>query len=130
VVLLEVQEDPRFIRDGVDLVLELPVTFGQAALGDDIEVPTVDGTAVVSIPAGIQSGELLRLRGLGLPELNGQGQGDQLVRIQVWTPDELTEEQEELLRRLRDIETAAPERVGPRGRRGFWSKVKEAFTGG
>ncbi|MEJ2207347.1 MAG: molecular chaperone DnaJ, partial [Gemmatimonadota bacterium] len=61
VVLLEVQEDPRFIRDGVDLVHELPITFGQAALGDEVEVPTIEGKARVSIPAGIQSGGILRL---------------------------------------------------------------------
>jgi molecular chaperone DnaJ len=130
VVLLEVQEDPRFIRDGVDLVHELPITFGQAALGDEVEVPTVDGRARVSVPAGIQSGEMLRLRGRGLPELNGHGQGDQFIRVLVWTPPDLTSEQEALMRQLRDIESAAPESVDRKGRKGFWSKVKEAFSGG
>ncbi len=129
VVLLEVQEDPRFIRDGVDLVFELPVTFGQAALGTEVDVPTVDGTAKVSIPQGIQSGELLRLRGLGLPELNGTSRGDQLVRVVVWTPSDMSTAQEELLRQLREIESPAPESIHRKGRQGFWSKVKEAFSG-
>ena len=119
VVLLEVQDDPRFVRDGSDLIHELPVTYGQAALGDQVE-----------IPAGIQSGELLRLRGLGLPDLNGRGRGDQLVRVAVWTPTDLTEEQKRLLRELRAVETDAPEKVERANRKGFWSRVKEAFTGG
>ena len=130
VILLEVQEDARLVRDGSDLVLELPVTYTQAALGAEVEVPTVDGTAKVTVPAGIQSGELLRMRGLGLPELNGHGRGDQLIRVLVWTPEELNEEQVALLERLREIEKRAPERIRDRSRRGFWSKVKEAFTGG
>jgi molecular chaperone DnaJ len=130
VVLLEIQEDPRFVRDGSDLVHELPVTFGQAALGAEVEVPTIEGAARLAIPAGIQSGEVLRLKGLGLPELNGTVRGDQLVRVLVWTPDELTPEQEALIKRLREIETAAPAQVRLKTQKGFWSRVKEAFTGG
>jgi molecular chaperone DnaJ len=130
VVLLEVEEDARFIRDGSDLVHELPVTFTQAALGAEIDVPTIDGTARVTIPGGIQSGELLRLKGLGLPELNGSVRGDQVVRVLVWTPHDLTSEQEEVLRRLAEVESAAPESVRRRTHKGFWSRVKEAFTGG
>jgi len=130
VVLLEVQDDPRFVRDGSDLVHELPVTYAQAALGDEVEVPTIDGTSQVSVPAGIQSGEMLRLRGLGLPDLNGHQRGDQFVRVLVWTPDELTDDQTALLEQLRQIETPAPETMRDRSRKGFWSKVREAFTGG
>ncbi len=130
VVLLEVQEDPRFHRDGPDLVYELPVTFAQAALGEEVEIPTIDGSARVTVPAGVQSGELLRLRGLGLPELNGRARGDQLVRVVVWTPDQLSSEQEDILRQLRQVESEPPERVGRRSHKGFWSRVKEAFTGG
>lgn len=130
VVLLEVQEDPRFQRDGSDLIFELPVTFAQAALGEEVEVPTVDGSARVNVPGGIQSGEMLRLRGLGLPDLDGHGRGDELVRVVVWTPDPLTDEQRDLLQQLREIEAPAPEHVGNRLHKGFWSRVKEAFTGG
>jgi molecular chaperone DnaJ len=130
VVLLEVQDDPRFTREGSDLVHELPITFAQAALGDEVEVPTLDGPAKVRIPAGIQSGELLRLRGLGLPELNGSVRGDQLLKVIVWTPDELTAEQERIFRRLREIESPPPPKVKQGAHRGFWSRVKEAITGG
>jgi molecular chaperone DnaJ len=128
--LLEVQDDERFVRDGPDLLYELPVTFTQAALGAEVEVPTIEGMARIKVPAGIQSGELLRLRGLGLPELNGTVRGDQLVRVLAWTPDELSSDQERLLKELRDVESPAPSKISKRAHKGFWSKVKEAFTGG
>jgi molecular chaperone DnaJ len=130
IILLEVQDDERFVRNGSDLLLELPVTFGQAALGAEVDVPTIEGTARVTVPAGVQSGELLRLRGLGLPELNGSIRGDQLVRVIVWTPDDLSGEQERIMMELRDVESAAPEKISRRAHKGFWSKVKEAFSGG
>ncbi len=127
-VLIEVEEDPRFERDGPHLRYELPITFSQAALGGEVEVPTVEGTVRLTIPGGIQSGEVLRIRGQGLPELHGRGKGDQLVHIAVWTPERLTEEQEEALRVLRDTEDAPPERPDGGSGRSIWSRVKEAFT--
>jgi molecular chaperone DnaJ len=128
IVLLEVQEDPRFRRDGENVLFELPVTFSQAALGAEVEVPTVEANARVTIPAGIQSGEVLRLKGQGLPGLHGRGRGDQLVRVRVWTPRGLNKEQERLLRELRELEDSPPEDLGSPEERGFWSKVKEAFS--
>ena len=127
-VLIEVEEDARFVRDGPHLRYELPITFSQAALGDEAEVPTVDGTVRLTIPKGIQSGEVLRLRGQGLPELHGRGRGDQLVRIVVWTPERLTPDQEEAIRTLRDMEDPAPERLRGDSGRSIWSRVKEVFT--
>lgn len=128
VVLLEVEDDPRFVRDGAHLLHERPVTFSQAALGDEIEVPTVQGTARVTIPAGVQSSVLLRLKGQGLPELQAPGRGDLLVRVLVYTPRTLSPEQEALMIKLREIEDEAPDRLDPDGHRSFWSRVKEAFT--
>ena len=127
-MLIEVDDDARFVRDGPSLRYELPITFTQAALGDETEVPTVEGTVRLTIPRGIQSGEVLRLRGHGLPELHGRGKGDQLVRIAVWTPQSLTDEQEEALSTLRDLEEPAPERRDRDSDRSIWSRVKEAFT--
>ena len=127
-VLIEVEEDPRFVRDGAHLRYELPITFSQAALGDEAEVPTVDGTVRLTIPKGIQSGEVLRLRGLGLPDLHGRGKGDQFVRVVVWTPERLTADQEEAMRALRDLEEPAPEKLDGDSGRSIWSRVKEAFT--
>jgi len=128
IVLLEVKEDPRFLRDGKDLLYELPVTFAQAALGAEVEVPTVEATARLTIPQGIQSGEILRLRGQGLPGLHGHGKGDLLVRVRVWTPRKLTKEQERVLRELIELEDAPPVDAGRPEEKGFWSKVKGAFS--
>jgi len=128
VVLLEVQDDPRFKRDGENLLYELPITFAQAALGDQVNVPTVGGEVRLTIPSGVQTGEVLRMRGQGLPGLHGRGRGDQLVRIRVWTPQRLNKDQERILRELRDLEDAPPPEAEAREDRGFWSKVKEAFS--
>ncbi len=128
--ILEVEEDRRFVRDGADLIHELPITFTQATLGADIEVPTVsDGPARLKVAAGTQSGRLLRLRGRGLPHLQGGGRGDLIVRIAVWTPTQLNSEQEKLIRRLAEVEDAPPSRIDDDNERGFWSKVKEALGG-
>ena len=130
IVVMDVQEDPRFVRDGADLIHDHAITFSQAALGAEVEVPTVDGVAKVTIPPGTQSGRLLRLRGRGLPHLRGGGRGDQIVRITVWTPTKLDAEQERLLRELARIESPPPTNTDPNAKEGgFWSKVKEAFTG-
>ena len=130
IVVMDVREDPRFTRDGADLIHDHPITFTQAALGAEVEVPTVDGTASVTIPAGTQSGKLFRLRGRGLPHLRGGGRGDQIVRVIVWTPTKLDAEQERLLRELSKIESAPPANTDPNQREGgFWSKIKEALTG-
>jgi len=125
--VIEVQDDPRFIRDGSDLVYDLPVSFSQAALGNEVDVPTVYGDEKVKIPAGVQSGDVLTLRGKGLPHLGGGGRGDEHVRVHVWTPTELSSEQQEIFRRLAEVEGPAPSgRQG--GGKGFWERVKDAFA--
>lgn len=126
-VILEVEEDPRFERDGDDLIHQLPVSFSQVALGAEIEVPTVDGTETLTISQGAQSGDVITLRGRGLPHLGENRRGDLHVRLQLWTPVQLTDEQEELFRRLAEVEGTPPVLDG-RGRGGFWNRVKEAFT--
>lgn len=129
VVVLEVEEDPRFVREGNDLVYDLRITFSQAALGTEVEVPTVTGTARLRVPPGTQSGRLLRMKGRGLPHLRGGGRGDQIVRITVWTPTDLTPEQEALFRELAKLESPPPQRDAEQNReRGFWSRVRGAFS--
>jgi molecular chaperone DnaJ len=128
-VVMEVEEDQRFVRDGADLLYELGITFSQAALGAELEVPTVSGSIRVKIAPGTQSGQVLRLRGKGLPQLQGSGRGDLLVRVSVWTPTRLNDEQAQLFRELARIETEIPETRQRDNDRGFWSKVKEAFGG-
>lgn len=126
VVIIEVEDDPRFLRDGADLVYDLGVSFSQAALGQEVDVPTVHGEEKVKIPAGVQSGDVLTLRGKGLPHLGSPGRGDEHVRIHVWTPTELSPEQRELFRKLSEVEGPAPTRR--RGGKNLWERVKDAFA--
>jgi molecular chaperone DnaJ len=127
-VVLEVEEDPRFVREGADLIHDLAITFSQAALGSEVEVPTLTGAARLKIPSGTQSGRLLRMRGRGLPQLQGAGRGDMIVRVMVWTPAQLNAEQESILRKLAQVEDKPP-RAGEGEARGFWDKVREALGG-
>ncbi|MCG8470213.1 MAG: molecular chaperone DnaJ [Gemmatimonadetes bacterium] len=127
IVRVDIEPDPRFERRGDDLVLELPVTFAQAALGIDLEVPTILGQARLSVPAGIQAGQVLRLRGQGMPRLRASGRGDQLVRVHVWTPIEVSREQRAALEALAAVEDAPPE-PGRSEDPSFWDRVKAAFT--
>ena len=126
-VLVTVEDDERFQRVGDDLVYNLAVTMSQAALGDEIEVPTIiDGDAALKIPQGIQSGQALRLRGRGMPRLRDSGRGDQVVRVLVWTPTTLSREERDLLVQLREVESPPPE--PDTDEPGFWERVKRAFT--
>src|SRR3989442_1207462 len=102
-VAVHVRPDDRFIRDGDDIVYELPISFAQAALGAEVEVPTLDGTSRLRIPAGIQTGTVLRLRGKGLPRFQRSGRGDQLVRVIVQTPTRLSAGERRLLEQLRGL---------------------------
>jgi molecular chaperone DnaJ len=99
---IDVAAHPLFQRDGATLILDAPITFVQAALGDTVRVPTLDGEAELKVPPGTQSGALLRLRGLGMPDLRGYQQGDLIVRVRVETPSRLSREQRELLKRFQD----------------------------
>jgi molecular chaperone DnaJ len=123
-VVFDVEEDERFERDGEDLLTEVLVTYPQLALGADIEVPTVTGNGVsLRIPAGTQSGQVLHLRGRGLPRVNASGTGDLHVRLQLFTPESLSDQEVALLRQLQEVRPAAP----AKRERGFWAKVKESL---
>jgi len=124
-VAVDVEPDPRFERRGDDLVCDLPVTFAQASLGAKVEVPTVDGPEELEIPAGVQSGQAIRMRGKGMPRLRASGRGDQLVRVRVWTPTDLDDEQRELLERLAELESEPPQ--PEENEEPLWERVKRAF---
>jgi len=121
-VMIEVKADERFERDGDDLSLDLPLSFTQAALGTSVTVPTPYGDERLSVPAGIQSGTVLRVRGKGLPHLGQNGAGDLNVRVHVWTPESLNPEQRHLLEEFAKIEGPPPKQST-----GFWSRLKEAL---
>jgi len=121
--VISVKQHTLYVRQGDDIVLEIPVGFAQAALGTEIEVPTLKGKSKLTVPKGTQPGTVLRMRGLGLPRLDGYGVGNQLVRIVVEVPTKLSDEQEQLLRKYAEQEK---QNVGAK-QRGFWDKVREIF---
>jgi molecular chaperone DnaJ len=123
-VLFEVADDPRFERDGEELYTEVLVTYPQLVLGSEVIVPTVAAHATLSIPPGTQSGHIFHLRGRGLPRVNANGTGDLHVRVQLWTPDRVTEEERQILSRLAQLQPGVP--ADGRGK-GFWAKMKEAL---
>ncbi len=99
-ITIMVQSHEIFRRDGVDVFCEAPITFTQAALGAELEIPTIDGKVKYSIPEGTQTGTVFRLKGKGVPVLNGRGRGDQYVTVVIETPRSLNKEQKEALRRF------------------------------
>jgi len=121
-ITIEVKDDERFERHGDDLSLDLPVSFSQAALGTSVTVPTPYGDERLPVPAGIQSGTVLRVKGKGLPRLGQHGAGDLNVRVHVWTPQNMTAEQRQLLEALAKVEGAPPKEGSS-----FWSRLKEAL---
>jgi molecular chaperone DnaJ len=121
-VMLDIKEDSRFERQGDDLIYDQPLSFSQAALGCEIEVPTPYGEETIQVPGGTQPETIVRLKGRGLPVLGQNAKGDLLVRLHVWTPERLSEEQERLFRELAKLEGEPPKRSP-----GFWSKLKEAL---
>ena len=122
-VVFEVADDPRFERDGEDLYTEVLVTYPQLVLGATVDTPTVTGTVALSVPAGTQSGQIFHLRGRGLARVNAGGTGDLHVRVQLWTPEKLSGEEEQLIGRLSEIQQSVPTDRG----KGFWAKMKEAL---
>ena len=121
-IMLEVKEDDRFERQGDDLFYDLPLSFSRAALGVTVAVPTPYGEERLPVPAGVQAGTVLRIRGKGLPRLGGNGAGDLNVRVHIWTPQSLTPEQKALFEALSKVEGDPPKEGG-----GLWSRIKEAL---
>jgi molecular chaperone DnaJ len=124
-VVISVRKHPYFKRQNSTIFLELPINVAQAALGDEIEVPTLEGSENLTIPAGTQTGETFRLRGHGIPYLRGGGRGDELVTVYVVTPKKLTPEQHKLFEEL--AETLGKE-VIPQGEKGFFERLKDVLT--
>lgn len=123
-IFVHVKQHPVYQREGTTLATRVPISFTTAALGGSVEIPDLSGeTNTVDIPAGIQSGKQLRVRGGGMPVLQGRGRGDLVVEIAVETPTKLSKKQKELLSEFRETETGdeCPES------RGFFEKLKDAF---
>ena len=127
-VVIHLKEHAVFQRDGNDLHCQMPVSFTKAALGGDMEIPTLEGQAKVKIPAETQTGQVLRLRGKGIKGVRSAYPGDLLCEIVVETPVKLTDRQKELLRELEELTVAHGDRHNPRTK-SFMDKVREFFAG-
>jgi molecular chaperone DnaJ len=123
-IQIVVKKHPFFERRRNDLICQVPISFAQATLGAFVDVPTLDGRDHLEIPRGTQSGEILRIKGRGMPDIGGRSRGDELVEVVVETPRHLTPRQEELLREFAEIEH---EQVSPR-RKSFFEKLRDYFT--
>ena len=124
IVHVTVKADPMFERDGYDVTIHVPITFSQAVLGDDVEVPTVDGRIVQHIPEGTQSGTKFRLRGQGIQYLNGRGRGDQYVIVDVEIPKKVTRAQREALKAFED----SMKEDNYEKRKGFFKNLRDRFS--
>ncbi len=123
IVLIDEQEHERFVRHGDDILTEVPITVAMAALGGEIQIETLESKVKLKIPAGTQSGKILKLRGQGLGKLRSNGRGDLLVKVSVWTPTNLTSEQKELYEKLMEIEGEVPPKVS----KSIFERLKESL---
>ena len=123
-VAIRIRPDPQFRREGTTVLYEQPVSFYQAALGAELEIPTIDGKVKYTLPAGTQTGTTFRLRGKGIPELRGRGRGDQYVTVKVQVPTSLTAEQKEALHAFGAAMGEVPAADTEGGIKGFFDKKK------
>lgn len=124
IVTVGIRPHAIFTREGTDVVCEIPISFTQAALGDTLQVPTIDGKIEYKVPEGTQPGTVFRMKGKGIQNVNGRGKGDQYVRVVLEVPKALSDTQKELLREFENSTTAENHSQ----RKGFWDKVKDMFS--
>lgn len=126
-LIIQIEEKPHehFERDGDNLIHELFISFPDAALGTQPEVPTLTGKVRIKLGAGTQAGKVVRVKGKGLPNINGYGTGNLLVHVNVWTPETLTSEERKLLTKLKDASNFQPN--PSREQKGLFSKIREFF---
>lgn len=125
IVLIEEKPHDAFIRDGKNVLYNLNISFSQAALGDSVQVPTLDGKVKIKIESGTQPGKILRLKGKGFPDLNGYGTGDQLIYLGVYVPEKLSSDERGILEKLSDNENFKAREV--KTDKGFFDKLKSFF---
>jgi len=126
IIVIAEENHPDLIRDGDNLYYTAFVSFVDAVLGSNVEIPLVDGKVKIKVEPGTQSGKVLRLRGKGIPSLNGYGTGDLLVTVHVWTPKRLSKEERQLIESLRESTNFAPN--PGKEEKGFFSRMKDHFS--
>ncbi|HLX67392.1 MAG TPA: molecular chaperone DnaJ [Puia sp.] len=126
IILIEEEQHPELHRDGLNVAYELHISFMDAVFGLQAEVPTIDGKAKIKIPAGTQSGKIFRLKGKGFPGVNSYERGDQLIHVNVWTPQHVSPEEKDVLEKLSDSPNFQPK--PDKNERSFFDKVREMFS--
>ena len=124
IVLIEEEEHPELVRDGNDLLYNVFIGYPEAVLGETVEIPTIEGKVKVKIEAGTQPGKILRLRGKGLPDVNGYGKGDLLAKVNVWIPKNLSKDEKKLVEKMKEGEGFKP---GSGDKKSIFSKMKDFF---
>ena len=126
IILIEEEAHPQLQREGLNVAFELYISFPEAVFGSQTEVPTVDGRAKIKIPAGTQSGKIFRLKGKGFPSINSHEKGDQLIHVNVWTPQNVTTEERNLLETMQNSDNFKPK--PDKNEKGFWERLRESFS--
>lgn len=126
-IMIEEEKHPELTREGLNLQYILTISFPDAVLGTQAEVPTVDGIAKIKIPAGTQSGKIFRLKGKGFPEVNGYEKGDQLIVVKVWTPQELSSEEKDFIERMKNSPRFQPGEDSKK-EKSFFDRIKDVFS--
>ena len=126
IVLIEEESHPQLHRDGLNVAFDLHISIPDAVFGTQIEVPTIDGRAKIKIPPGTQSGKIFRLKGKGFPNINGYEKGDQLIQVNVWTPQHVSTEEKQVLEKLQQSQNFVPK--PEKNDKSFFEKVREMFS--
>ncbi len=125
-VVIEEEKHAELMREGLNVLYELNLSFPDVVMGLEAEVPTITGKAKIKIPAGTQAGKILRLKGKGFPSINSYEKGDQLINVNVWTPQHLSSEEKKVLERLRESPNFKPD--VNKSDKSFFDKIREAFS--
>ena len=125
IVLIEEEQHPELQRDNLNVIYDMFISFPDAVFGANPEVPTIDGRAKIKIPPGTQGGKIFRLKGKGFPAINSYEKGDQLIHINVWTPQEVSKEEKEAIEKFKESANFQPK--PDRSEKSFFAKIKEMF---
>ena len=126
IILIEEEPHKELQRDGLNVAYDLYISFPEAVSGIQVEVPTIDGRAKIKIPAGTQSGKIFRLKGKGFPAVNSYEKGDQLIHVNVWTPQHVTPEEKAALEKMALSQNFKPQ--PDKSEKGFFDKIREMFS--
>lgn len=126
IILIEEEAHPNLHREGLNVAYDLYISFPDAVFGINVEVPTIDGRAKIKIPPGTQSGKIFRLKGKGFPSVNSHDKGDQLIHVNVWTPQNVSHEERQTLEKMQQSENFKPK--PDKNDKTFWEKIRETFS--